>query len=94
MSSASHTDVHHVKPIKPLPSRKSEKNVPLDRLLHRALPGRLPHRAGHSRVYGAVRQRGCIGPALKLITEKNPLPFITGTICAHRCQTKCSPQLL
>ena len=28
MSSASHTDVHHVKPIKPLPSRKSEKNVP------------------------------------------------------------------
>lgn len=28
MSTASHTDVHHVKPIKPLPSRKSEKNVP------------------------------------------------------------------
>ena len=22
--------------------------------------------------------------------EKNPLPFITGTICAHRCQNKCS----
>lgn len=34
--------------------------------------------------------KGLYGPALKLITEKNPLPFITGTICAHRCQTKCS----
>ena len=28
MSAASHTDVHHVKPIKPLPSRKSDKQVP------------------------------------------------------------------
>ena len=34
--------------------------------------------------------KGLYGPALKLITEKNPLPFLTGTICAHRCQTKCS----
>ena len=35
-------------------------------------------------------RRGLYGPALKLITEKNPLPFLTGTICAHRCQNKCS----
>ena len=28
--------------------------------------------------------------ALALITEKNPLPFITGTICAHRCMDKCT----
>ncbi len=35
-------------------------------------------------------RKGLYGSALKLITEKNPLPFITGTICAHRCQTKCS----
>ena len=35
-------------------------------------------------------RKGLYGPALKLITEKNPLPFLTGTICAHRCQTKCS----
>ena len=28
MSAASHTDYHHVKPIKPLPKRKSVKNVP------------------------------------------------------------------
>ena len=34
--------------------------------------------------------KGLYGPALKLIIEKNPLPFITGTICTHRCQNKCS----
>ena len=28
--------------------------------------------------------------ALKVITERNPLPFITGTICSHRCMDKCS----
>ena len=25
-----------------------------------------------------------------MITEKNPLPFITGTICAHPCMSKCT----
>ena len=39
-------------------------------------------------------RKGLYGPALKLITEKNPLPFITGTICAHRCQDEVQPQLL
>lgn len=28
--------------------------------------------------------------ALQVIVDKNPLPFITGTICAHPCQTKCT----
>ena len=28
--------------------------------------------------------------ALKVITERNPLPFITGTICSHRCMDKCT----
>ena len=27
---------------------------------------------------------------MKVITEKNPLPFITGTICAHPCMSKCT----
>lgn len=30
--------------------------------------------------------------ALQVIVDKNPLPFITGTICAHPCMTKCSRQ--
>ena len=28
--------------------------------------------------------------ALRVITDKNPLPFITGTICNHRCMTGCT----
>ncbi len=27
--------------------------------------------------------------ALRVITERNPLPFITGTICSHRCMDGC-----
>ena len=27
--------------------------------------------------------------ALRVITERNPLPFITGTLCPHRCTNKC-----
>ena len=30
--------------------------------------------------------------ALKVIVDKNPLPFITGTICAHPCMSKCTRQ--
>ena len=30
--------------------------------------------------------------ALKVIVDKNPLPFITGTLCAHPCMSKCSRQ--
>ncbi|HWJ03209.1 MAG TPA: putative selenate reductase subunit YgfK, partial [Verrucomicrobiae bacterium] len=28
--------------------------------------------------------------ALKVIMDKNPLPFITGTICNHKCMSKCT----
>lgn len=28
--------------------------------------------------------------ALAVITEQNPLPFMTGTICSHRCMSKCT----
>lgn len=33
--------------------------------------------------------KGLFLDALKLITDKNPLPFVTGTICAHHCMDKC-----
>ena len=34
--------------------------------------------------------KGKYAEALKVITAKNPLPFITGTICAHHCMDKCT----
>jgi putative selenate reductase len=30
------------------------------------------------------------GEALEVILDKNPLPFITGTICTHRCMASCT----
>ena len=89
LSTASHTDARHVKPIKPLPSRKSEKSVPWLDCFTAPCQGGCPI-AQDIPEYMELCRKGLYGPALKLITEKNPLPFITGTICAHRCQTKCS----
>ena len=89
MSAASHTDVHHVKPIKPLPSRKSDKQVPWMDCFTAPCQGGCPI---HQDIpeYMELCRKGLYAPALKLITQKNPLPFLTGTICAHRCQTKCT----
>ena len=89
LSTASHTDFHHVKPIKPLPSRKSDKQVPWLDCFMAPCKGGCPIEQDIPEYVELVR-KGLYGPALKLITEKNPLPFLTGTICAHRCQTKCS----
>ena len=89
MSAASHTDFHHLKPIKPLPARKSADAVPLIDCFTAPCKGGCPI---HQDIpeYIELCKRGLYGPALKLITEKNALPFITGTICAHRCQNRCS----
>ena len=89
LSAASHTDYHHVKPIKPLPTRKSEKNVPWIDCFTAPCQGGCPIEQDIPEYMELVR-KGLYGPALKLICERNPLPFITGTICAHRCQNKCS----
>ena len=89
LSAASHTDVHHVKPIKPLPSRKSEKSVPWLDCFTAPCQGGCPIEQDIPE-YMELCRKGLYAPALKLITQKNPVPFLTGTICAHRCQTKCS----
>ena len=83
------SDAHHRKPIKPLPGRKSEERVPwLDCFT-------APCRSGcpiHQDIpeYIELCRREMYAPALRLIMQKNPLPFITGTICAHRCQNRCT----
>ena len=78
MSAASHSDFHHLKPIKPLPARKSEDKVPLIDCFTAPCKGGCPIHQDIPEYMELVR-RGLYGPALKLITEKNPLPFLTGT---------------
>ena len=89
MSVECRTNVHHVKPIKPLPARKSEQPVPWLDCFTAPCKGGCPIEQDIPE-YIELCRKGLYGPALKLITEKNALPFITGTICAHRCQGKCS----
>ena len=77
------------KPIKPLPARKIPDKVPLTSCftapcahgcpIHQDIPE-----------YVKLVGDGKYAEALKLILEKNPLPFITGKICAHRCMDKCT----
>ncbi len=89
MSEDCHTDYHHVKPIKPLPTRKSENPVPWIDCFSAPCKGGCPI-AQDIPEYIELCSKGLYNEALKLITEKNALPFITGTICAHRCMGKCS----
>ena len=77
------------KPIKPLPDRKSEEQVPLFDCYTAPCSGGCPI---HQDIpeYIRLTQKGMFKEALDVITQKNPLPFITGTICSHRCMTKCT----
>ena len=89
LSEACHTDPRHTKPIKPLPSRKSEEPVPWFDCFQAPCEGGCPIRQDIPE-YMELCAQGRFDEALKLIVEKNALPFITGTICAHRCMGKCT----
>ncbi len=77
------------KPIKPMPSRKSDDPVPLFDCYTAPCSGGCPI---HQDIpeYIRLTGKGMYQAALDVITQKNPLPFITGTICSHRCMTKCT----
>ena len=83
------TDYHHVKPIKPLPPRKNEDRVPWMDCYIAPCKGGCPIEQDIPE-YIELCKKGLFEEALKLITEKNALPFITGTICAHHCMDRCS----
>ncbi len=89
LSLACRTDYHHVKPVKPLPSRKSREDVPWFNCFEAPCKGGCPI-CQDIPEYIELCRKEKYNEALKLITEKNALPFITGTICAHRCMGKCS----
>ena len=82
-------DPHHVKAMKTLPSRKMKKEVPLmDCFVAPCKEGCPIHQdiTTYLQLVGEEKYE----EAMEVITEKNPLPFITGTICAHNCMSKCT----
>ena len=88
LSLAARSDKYHVKAIKPLPRRKLYEKVPLVDCFTAPCKGGCPIGQDIPE-YIELCRKGEYASALRLITEKNPLPFITGTICAHNCMTKC-----
>lgn len=83
------THPKHVQHIKPMPSRKMEEKVPLvDCFVAPCKVGCPIHQDITS--YMQLAGEGKYLEAMEVITERNPLPWITGTICAHNCMTKCT----
>ena len=83
------SDKHLVKPVKPLPNRKSNKKVPLVDCYTMPCRDRCPiHQDITS--YGRLVNEGKFQEALEVILDKNPLPFMTGNICTHTCQSACT----
>ena len=83
------TDKHMVKPVKPIPNRKSDKKVPLVDCFTMPCRDRCPiHQDITS--YGRLVNEGKFKEALEVILDKNPLPFMTGNICTHTCQSACT----
>ena len=89
MVEAAKSDKHHVKAVKPLPSRKVKKPVPLTDCFIAPCQEGCPIHQDITR-YMQLAGEGKYEEALKVILNKNPLPFITGTICAHNCMSKCT----
>jgi len=83
------SDKHHVKAIKPLPSRKIDSKVPLVSCFMSPCQHDCPIGQDITTYLRLVKE-GRFKEALHIIIEKNPLPFITGTICPHNCMSKCT----
>lgn len=82
-------DARHIKPVKPLPVRKLNDELPMFDCFIAPCAYGCPF-GQNIPEYIRLVSAGQYFRAIKLITEKNPLPFITGTICAHHCMDKCT----
>ena len=89
LSRQARASVRNTKPAKPKPVRKLSEKVPLFDCFTAPCTHGCPIGQDIPQ-YLELVGKGAYGEALKLIVEKNPLPFITGTICPHHCADKCT----
>ena len=88
LSEGAASDPYYRKPIKPLPNRKREGRPPLTDCF--TAPCRTGCPIGQDiPAYLEAMAQGRAEDALRIILERNPLPFITGTICPHTCEDRC-----
>lgn len=76
------------KPVKPLPERHVDKKLPLFDCFNAPCRSGCPIEQDIP-AYLQAMVDGDAKKALEIILERNPLPFITGTICPHHCGDKC-----
>ena len=76
------------KPVKPLPERHVDKELPLFDCFNAPCRNGCPIEQDIP-AYLQAMVDGDAKKALEIILERNPLPFITGTICPHHCGDKC-----
>lgn len=86
---SSKTDPHHTKAVKPAPSRKLKKEIPLTDCFTAACSEGCPIGQDIT-AYMKLVADGRYLDAMKVIGLKNALPNITGTICAHPCMGRCT----
>ena len=83
------SDGHYRKRLKPDGLRKMKEKVPLADCF--TAPCRKGCPIGQDiPAYLRLAGEGRHLEALRVITDKNPLPFITGTICGHSCMQRCT----
>lgn len=82
-------DPHHIKPLKPIPNRKNDMKVPLVDCFIAPCKSGCPIEQEIPAYIHLVGEGNQLD-ALKVIVDKNPLPFITGSICTHKCMSKCT----
>ena len=76
------------KPVKPLPDRKTGRKLPLFDCFSAPCRDGCPIGQDIPAYLQAMLENDP-EKALRIILERNPLPFITGTICPHHCGDKC-----
>ena len=89
LSRQARASVRNTKAIKPQPKRKLDAKVPLFDCFTAPCTHGCPIGQDIPQ-YLELVGKGAYAEALRLIVEKNPLPFITGTICPHHCADKCT----
>ena len=83
------TDPLYRKPAGQPPKRKLDSKLPLLDCFTAPCRGGCPIEQDIP-AYLRLTGEGKYLEALRVITERNPLPFITGTLCSHRCMDKCT----
>lgn len=89
LSAGAKKDVHHVKPAKLPEHIKTDGKAPLIDCFIAGCEEACPIHQDIPEYLRLVGE-GWYAEALAVICEKNPLPFITGNICSHRCQSACA----